>query len=136
MRDRKSLGFAKQLRRSLTPAEARLWYHLRAKRFAGVKFRRQTVIGPFIADFTCRASMLAIEIDGDTHGLTAQHDAERTTYLEQQGWSVIRFTNTEIMQNIEAVLSTIAQRVPLSLASMRVTCLSSTPEGEREHVAP
>ena len=132
MRDRKSLGFAKQLRRSLTPAEARLWYHLRAKRFAGVKFRRQTVIGPFIADFTCRASMMVLEIDGDTHGLTAQHDAERTTYLKQQGWHVIRFTNTQVMQSLEAVLSDIAQRLPLSLTSMRVTCLSSTPEGERE----
>lgn len=73
MRDRKSLGFAKQLRSSLTPAEARLWYHLRAKRFAGVKFRRQSVIGPFIADFTCRVAMLIIEIDGDTHGSTTEY---------------------------------------------------------------
>ena len=62
MRDGKSLGFAKQLRRELTPAEARLWYHLRAKRFSGVKFRRQTVVGPFIADFTCRAAMLVIRL--------------------------------------------------------------------------
>ena len=136
VRDRKSLGFAKQLRTDQTAAEARLWYHLRAKRFSGVKFRRQTVNGPFIADFTCRAAMLVIEIDGDTHGSTAQYDAERTTYLEQQGWSVIRFTNTDVMHNLEAVLSTIAQRLPLSLTSMRVTCLPSTPEGEREHFAP
>ena len=136
MRDRKSLKFAKQLRSDQTVAEARLWYHLRAKRFDGAKFRRQTVNGPFIADFTCRAAMLVIEIDGDTHGSTAQYDAERTTYLEQQGWSVIRFTNTDVMHNLEAVLSTIAQRLPLSLTSMRVTCLPSTPEGEREHFAP
>lgn len=72
--------------------------------------------------------MLVIEIDGDTHGSTMQYDAERTTYLEQQGWSVIRFTNTDVMQNIEAVLSDIAQRLPLSLAL--------SPEGEREQVAP
>ena len=124
MRDRKSLGFAKQLPRDLTPAEARLWYHLRAKRFAGAKFRRQTVIGPYIADFTCRAAMLVIEIDGDTHGSTDEYDANRTAYLSEQGWSVIRFTNTEVMQNIEAVLSTIAQHLPLSPAL--------SPEGERE----
>ena len=47
LRDRKTLGYAKLLRRELTPAEARHWYHLRAKRFAGAKFRRQTVIGPY-----------------------------------------------------------------------------------------
>ena len=136
MRHRKSLKFAKQLRRDLTPAETRLWYHLRAKRFSGAKFRRQTVIGPFIADFTCRAAMLVIEIDGDTHGATAEYDAERTAYLEQQGWQVLRFTNTDVMRNLEAVLSMIAQRLPLSLTSMRVTCLSSTPEGERGHATP
>ena len=112
MRDRKSLGFAKQLRRELTAAEAHLWYHLRAKHFSGVKFRRQTVNGPFIADFTCRAAMLVVEIDGDTHGSTADNDAERTAYLEQQGWHVLRFTNMGVMQNIESVLSMIARRLP------------------------
>ena len=115
VRDRKSLGFAKQLRTDQTAAEARLWYHLRAKRFSGVKFRRQTVIGPFIADFTCRTAMLIIEIDGDMHGSTTEYDADRTAYLSEQGWSVIRFTNTDVMHNIEAVLSTIGQRLPLSL---------------------
>ena len=128
MRDRKSLKSAKQLRRDLTPAEARLWYHLRAKRFSGAKFRRQTVIGPFIADFTCRAAMLVIEIDGDTHGATAEYDAERTAYLEQQGWQVLRFTNTDVMRNLEAVLSMIAQRLPLSLAL--------SPKGERGYATP
>ena len=108
----------------MTASEARLWYHLRAKRFSGAKFRRQTVIGPFIADFTCRAAMLVIEIDGDTHGSTAEYDAERTAYLEQQGWSVLRFTNTDVMHNLEAVLSSIGQRLPLSPAL--------SPEGERE----
>ncbi|CAD7337425.1 MULTISPECIES: endonuclease domain-containing protein [unclassified Sphingobium] len=112
MRDSKSLNFAKQLRRDLTPAEARLWYNLRAKRFAGVKFRRQTVIGPYIADFTCRTAMLVIEVDGDTHGSAIQYDAERTAFLEQQGWRVLRFTNADVLQNLEAVLSTIAQRLP------------------------
>ena len=124
MRDRKSLGFAKQLRSSLTPAEARLWYHLCAKRFSGAKFRRQSVIGPFIADFTCRAAMLIIEIDGDTHGSTTEYDADRTAYLSEQGWQVLRFTNTDVMQNVEAVLSMMAQRLPLSPAL--------SPEGERE----
>ena len=115
MRDRKSLKFAKRLRADMTAAEARLWYHLRAKHFSGVKFRRQTVNGPFIADFTCRAAMLVVEIDGDTHGSTADNDAERTAYLEQQGWHVLRFTNMDVMQNIESVLSMIARRLPSPL---------------------
>ncbi len=68
--------------------------------------------------------MLIIEIDGDTHGSTVEYDAERTLYLKQQGWSVIRFTNADVIHNLEAVLSTIAQRFPLSP--------TLSPEGERE----
>ncbi|MBO9671672.1 MAG: endonuclease domain-containing protein [Sphingobium sp.] len=86
-----------------TPAEAALWYHLRAHRFSGAKFRRQTVIGPFIADFTCRTAMLVIEIDGDTHGLRTKADAQRTELIEKAGWRVVRFSNAEVMGNIEAV---------------------------------
>ena len=68
--------------------------------------------------------MLIIEIDGDTHGSTSEYDAQRTGYLERQGWRVIRFTNSDVMHNIEGVLSTIAQHLPLSPAL--------SPEGERE----
>jgi very-short-patch-repair endonuclease len=95
----------------MTPAEIRLWHHLRAARFDRWKFRRQTVIGPYIADFTCRAAMLVVEIDGDTHAGQVTYDAHRTTFLEEQGWRVIRFTNADVMGNLEGVL----QRLQTSL---------------------
>ena len=101
---RTSLSNAKSMRSVPTPAEAALWYHLRAHRFDGVKFRRQTVIGPFIADFTCRSAMLVIEIDGDMHGDRAAQDAERTAFIEARGWRVVRFTNADVMGNLEGVL--------------------------------
>ncbi|HEY1125530.1 MAG TPA: endonuclease domain-containing protein [Sphingobium sp.] len=90
-----------------TPAEAALWYHLRAHRFGGAKFRRQTVIGRYIADFTCRAAMLVVEVDGDTHGARSEADAERTQFVEAMGWRVVRFSNADVMGNIEAVLDRI-----------------------------
>ncbi|KAA9016913.1 endonuclease domain-containing protein [Sphingobium limneticum] len=124
MRNQKSLSFAKKLRSQPTEAEGRLWYHLRAKRFAEAKFRRQTVIGPFIADFTCRAAMLVIELDGDAHGNTVEADAARTAFLEAQGWRVLRFSNNDVISNIEGVLSAIVRFLPLSP--------TLSPEGERE----
>ncbi|MBJ6120343.1 endonuclease domain-containing protein [Sphingomonas sp. BT553] len=92
------------MRSEMTPAEVRLWHHLRAGRFDQLKFRRQTVIGPYIADFTCRAAMLVVEVDGDTHATQTTYDANRTTFLEQQGWRVIRFTNADVIRNLEGVL--------------------------------
>ena len=111
MRNQASLVHAKRLRTEQTPAESKLWYVLRGKRFAGLKFRRQTVVGPYIIDFTCRAAMLAIEIDGDTHGITVDADARRTAFIETFGWRVIRFTNSDVMGNVEGVLERIAELV-------------------------
>ncbi len=111
MRNQTSLAYAKRLRTEQTPVEAKLWSALRGKRFAGLKFRRQTVIGAYIADFTCRAVMLAIEIDGDTHGSTVEADAHRTGYIESLGWRVIRFTNADVMGNLDGVLERIAEFV-------------------------
>jgi len=112
VRDADMIAHAKQFRRDLTPAEARLWYHLRAKRFGGFKFRKQTPIGRAIGDFTCRAAMLVVEVDGDTHATQAAYDARRTRTLEAQGWRVIRFTNAEVMGNIDGVLATIRSALP------------------------
>ena len=108
MRNQTSLAYAKRLRTEQTPAEAKLWHVLRGTQFAGLKFRRQTVIGPYIVDFTCRAVMLAIEIDGDTHGTTVAADAQRTAFIETFGWRVIRFTNADVTSNVEGILERIA----------------------------
>lgn len=115
MRNQELLARARKMRSNPTPAEARLWYHLRAKRFENCKFRHQTVLTPYIADFTSRGAMLVIEADGDTHGLTGDYDARRTAFLESQGWRVLRFTNAEIMGNVEGVLTVLATALPLSL---------------------
>jgi very-short-patch-repair endonuclease len=97
---------AKALRANLTEPERRLWYHLRANRL-GVKFQRQVVLPPYIADFAARAERLVIELDGDTHGDTQAYDAARTRSLEERGYRVIRFTNAELMANLDGVLQAI-----------------------------
>jgi hypothetical protein len=80
MRDPELLHRAKEMRTNPTPAEARLWYHLRAHRFENHKFRHQTVLAPYIVDFTSRTAMLAIEVDGDTHATQQDYDARRTRF--------------------------------------------------------
>ena len=97
------------MRANPTPAEARLWYHLRARRFEHLKFRQQTVLGRYIVDFTSRTAMLAIEVDGETHALQQDYDARRTGFLEGEGFRVLRFTHTDVMTNIEGVLHAISQ---------------------------
>src|SRR3569832_328568 len=93
------LKHAKAMRSEPTPAEARLWHHLRAKRFDDVKFVRQNPNGPAIVDFVARSRKRIIEVDGDTHGSdeAIARDAERTLWLEKQGYHVIRFSNAEVM---------------------------------------
>ena len=105
MRDEVLTQRAKAMRTSATEPEQRMWLALRAKRFAAVKFRRQKVIGPYIVDFAARDPMLVVEIDGDTHGDRAHYDAERTAYLKREGYTVRRFSNTEVMQNMGGVLA-------------------------------
>ena len=95
---------AKELRREQTPAEALLWKHLRAHRFAGYKFRRQHPIDRFIADFYCAEKKLIIEVDGDIHDLTVEHDAIRSQELQQRGYCIVRFTNEQITTQLQQVL--------------------------------
>lgn len=116
MRDQTNLARARQMRREPTPPERKLWAHLRADQLGGAKFRRQVVIGPYIADFACRTPMkLVVEIDGETHGVQEAYDDERSAFLEQRGYRVLRFSNRDIMQDIESVLRTIATELSLSL---------------------
>lgn len=98
---------ARSLRTNQSPVEAKLWSALRAHRFGNIKFARQVVVEPYILDFAARSAKLAIELDGDTHGRQVEYDARRTSYLEQQGYRVIRFTNAEVMGNLEGVLAAI-----------------------------
>ncbi len=126
MRDQRLLGYAKRMRRELTPAEQKLWSHLRAKRFESAKFRRQVVVGPYIADFACRIPrMLIVEVDGDTHAESGAYDDERTRFLTGRGYRVVRFSNSDVMKNLDGVLFAIAA----ALETPPLPALS--PEGER-----
>ena len=101
---------AREQRQLMSDSESRLWAHLRNRRFAGYKFRRQLPIGPYIADFACKTARLIIETDGDQHGSDEQQrrDAERTEWLKGQGWRVLRFwTNDLASSNIGNVLDEI-----------------------------
>ena len=95
---------AAKMRSNLTEPERRLWMELRSSRFHGFKFRRQTLIGERIVDFFCPAKSLAIEIDGDTHdpGRDQWRDAE---LRRRTGFGVLRFTNEEVMRNLDGVLA-------------------------------
>ena len=97
---------AKKMRNQPTEAEKLIWDVLSAKKLDGFKFRRQHVIGSFIADFICLKKSLIIEIDGLIHQLpeNKSSDEERTAWLNQQGYRVVRFTNDEILGDLDFVL--------------------------------
>ncbi len=125
MRDKILTERAREMRKQQSEPEIRMWLALRAKRFEATKFRRQKVIGRYIADFASRSPMLVIELDGESHGHQGEYDASRTAYLELQGYRVIRFSNVEVMENLDGVLETlwhILQTSPLP---------TLPPEGER-----
>jgi very-short-patch-repair endonuclease len=103
------LGHARAMRSEPTPAEARLWYRLRAKRLNGIKFTRQDVIGRYIVDFVARERRLVVEIDGDTHANSQGYDGDRTGWLAREGYRVIRFTNSDVMGNEDGVIAAIVE---------------------------
>lgn len=101
------LARAKAMRTEMTQPERELWIALRAKRFNGIKVRRQEVIGPYIVDFLIWAHKLVIEVDGDTH-VGGEQERQRTEWLQSQGYRVLRFTNADVMGSLEGVLEAIA----------------------------
>ena len=107
------LDQAKHLRTHQTEAERRLWYHLRAHRFLGLKFKRQQPIGHYIVDFICREHWLIAEVDGGQHAVQTEYDHQRDTYLRDQGYRVLRFWNHEVMHQLDGVL----ERIRLAVLS-------------------
>ena len=97
---------AKSLRANMTEAERRLWYHLRAHRFAGMKFRRQALVGPYVVDFASLQKNLIVEVDGGQHA-DSESDQRRTRWLEDQGFRILRFWNNEVLSNTGGVLDAI-----------------------------
>jgi very-short-patch-repair endonuclease len=110
----KTLERARSLRKTLTPAERKLWNAIRARRLMGFKFVRQLPVGPFIADFACREANLIVEVDGDTHSTETErrYDAARTQYLREQGFNVLRFWNDDIYRALPGVCDAILAAIP------------------------
>ena len=104
--------YAQYNRNHPTEAEALLWEYLKADSL-GVTFKRQHIIGDYIADFVCLSHKLVIELDGGYHQLGPQQtsDAQRMQWLETKGYRVIRFTNQELFNNINKVLETIDENL-------------------------
>jgi very-short-patch-repair endonuclease len=96
---------AAAMRRNPTEPEKRLWRHLSNGQLRGHKFRRQSVIGPFIADFLCPQKALIVEVDGDTHD--EAKDRLRDDRLAARGFRVVRVTNDDVMTNMDGVLTMI-----------------------------
>ncbi len=100
----------RELRRNPTPTERILWERLRDRRFHGLKFVRQYPIGPFIADFCCRDRRIIVELDGEVHEGEQQraHDKARDAYLQGQHYVILRFSNQQVLDDLDAVLKRIS----------------------------
>ena len=124
--ERPGTGNARRLRRGQTEPEYRLWQHLRGRRLLGFKFRRQAPIGPYFADFVCFEARLIVEADGGQHTSRVSEDDARTAWLNREGYRVLRFWNSDILNDIEGVVTMIAE-------ALRATPHPDPlPRGERE----
>jgi very-short-patch-repair endonuclease len=114
------LARAKWMRANPTPAEARLWTMLRDRRLALVKFRRQVIITPFIADFVSFERRLIVEADGSQHA-ESDYDQRRDTFLRAAGFAVLRFWNNDILGNaggvFDAIVTALAPPHPARLTA-------------------
>lgn len=111
--ERQSRVRTRELRKSMPRSEALLWSYIRKRALNGARFRREHLIGSYIAVFACPASKFVVEVDGATHSTPEElaHDARRTKYLEEVGWTVIRVSNTGVYENMDGVWVTIAARL-------------------------
>ncbi len=103
----RTLTRARALRQLLTPPEQKLWARLRNRQLGGFRFRRQYPIGKYVVDFYCTECRLVVEVDGDSHGAQADYDEKRTDELKDDGDEVIRFTNRQVINELEHVLDVI-----------------------------
>jgi very-short-patch-repair endonuclease len=102
---------AKRLRRNSTDAERLMWAHLRGRRLAGYKFKRQVPIAGYVVDFVALEAKLIVEIDGGQHSIRIEEDRVRTEELERFGYRIVRFWNHDVLNNIEGVLEALVQEL-------------------------
>ncbi|HRJ28308.1 MAG TPA: class I tRNA ligase family protein [Cyclobacteriaceae bacterium] len=126
--------FSKENRKNQTEAETIIWNQVRDSKL-GHKIRRQHAIGIFIADFVCLDKRLVIEIDGDYHNKTKEYDQARTEFLNSEGFSVIRFSNSEVINNLQDVISSIKTSL-YSAPSIARTSPSPAEKGQGDEAYP
>lgn len=105
---------ARRLRAEMTDVERLLWSRLRGAQL-GHSFTKQFPIGKAVADFACRSAKLVVELDGGQHAGSPEEDAERTRMIEAHGYSVIRYWNSDVMENINGVLEDILRHLSIAL---------------------
>ena len=117
---------ARENRKNPTPAEQKLWYEvLQSRRLDNLKFTRQKPLDEYIVDFYCAELRFAIEIDGDTHARQKEYDKDRTKNLNKHGVEVIRYTNADVLNNLEGVYQDLQKRISARIAPK--SCLEETP---------
>ena len=99
---------SRELRRSASPTERLLWSKLCRSQLNGFKFTRQFQIGAYYADMVCRSEYLVIEVDRASHEVQQEYDARRDTFMTLLGYRILRFTNNDVLQNLEGVVTVIA----------------------------
>ena len=104
---------ARALRNDATDAERHLWQHLRGRRLAGYKFRRQYPIAGHVADFACIEAKVVLELDGGQHVERSEEDAARTSRIERNGYRVLRFWNDDVLVRTADVLEEILRKMDI-----------------------
>ena len=108
----KLIEVARENRKNQTQAEEKMWFNiLKGKQFENYKFLRQKPLDNFIADFYCAELLLIIEIDGDSHAKQREYDTLRSEKLEAHGIKVVRYTNDDVLSNIEGVYQDLKKRI-------------------------
>jgi very-short-patch-repair endonuclease len=112
-KDARLREFARDLRQTATDAEQHLWFRLRNRQFENCKFRRQHPVAGYVLDFACEELRLGIELDGSQHmTATAQrYDTARSERLQSHGWTILRFWNNDVFEQMEGVLTVIAEAI-------------------------
>lgn len=108
---------SRELRSSMTDAEIALWSKVRRKQLYGLQFHRQKPIGRYIVDFYCPSVRLVVEVDGGQHYTPEgeRSDANRDAYLKSLGLAVLRFSNLDVLRNMDGVMATIVQKIEAKL---------------------
>jgi very-short-patch-repair endonuclease len=125
-------NWAREMRGSMTDAEALLWKFLRGRRMASCKFRRQHPIGRYILDFYCEEKKLCVEIDGSQHMGAVQYDQRRDHWLAGKKIRVMRFWSNQVLSETEAVLEAIYQALEPENAATSLIPGPSPACGRRE----